>query len=52
MLKVKLFFQKLYLKLFKRGVYYINGPISLPEPLTKEDHSQKHVGLLQMWKQP
>lgn len=37
MLKVKLFFQKLYLKLFKRGVYYINGPISLPEPLTKEE---------------
>lgn len=37
MSKVKLFFQKLYLKLFKRGVYYINGPISLPEPLTKEE---------------
>ncbi len=37
MLKLKLFFQKLYLRLFKRGVYYINGPISLPEPLTKEE---------------
>lgn len=37
MFKLKLFFQKLYLRLFKRGVYYINGPISLPEPLTKEE---------------
>lgn len=37
MIKLKLFFQKLYLGLFKRGVYYINGPISLPEPLTKEE---------------
>ncbi len=37
MLKVKLFFQKLYLRLFKRGAYYINGPVSLPEPLTKEE---------------
>ncbi len=37
MTKMKLFFLKLYLRLFKRGVYYINGPISLPEPLTKEE---------------
>ena len=37
MTKMELFFQKLYLRLFKRGVYYINGPISLPEPLTKEE---------------
>lgn len=37
MTKLKLFFQKLYLRLFKRGVYYINGPVSLPEPLTKEE---------------
>ncbi len=37
MFKLKLFFQKIYLRLFKRGVYYINGPISLPEPLTKEE---------------
>lgn len=35
--KLKLFFQKLYLRIFKRGVYYINGPVSLPEPLTKEE---------------
>lgn len=37
MTKLKLFFQKLYLRLFKRGVYYINGPVSLPEPLTKDE---------------
>ncbi len=37
MLRLKLFLQKLYLRLFKRGVYYINGPVSLPEPLTKEE---------------
>lgn len=37
MYKVKLFFQKFCLKLFRRGAYYINGPVSLPEPLTKEE---------------
>ena len=37
MTKLKLFFQKLYLRFFKRGVYYINGPMSLPEPLSKEE---------------
>lgn len=37
MIKLKLFFQKLYLKLFKRDVHYINGPVSLPEPLSIED---------------
>ena len=37
MSKLKLFLQRLYLRLFKRGVYYINGPVSLPEPLTKEE---------------
>lgn len=37
MIKLKLFFQKLYLRIFKRGVYYINGPVSLPEPLSKEE---------------
>ncbi len=37
MTKLKLFLQKLYLRFFKRGVYYINGPMSLPEPLTKEE---------------
>ena len=37
MAKLKLFFQKLYLKLFKRDVHYINGPVSLPEPLSVEE---------------
>ncbi len=37
MTKLKLFFQKLYLKLFKRDVHYINGPVSLPEPLSVEE---------------
>ena len=37
MTKLKLFFQKLYLKLFKRDIHYINGPMSLPEPLSVEE---------------
>ncbi len=37
MLKLKIFLQKLYCKLFKKGVYYINGTTTLPEPLTKEE---------------
>ena len=37
MTKLKLFLQKLYLRFLKRGVYYINGPMSLPEPLPKEE---------------
>lgn len=37
MTKLKLFFQKLYLILFKRDIHYINGPISLPEPLSVEE---------------
>ncbi len=37
MSKLKLLLQKLYLKLFKRGAYYINGPVSLPEPLSLEE---------------
>lgn len=36
MSKIKLFFQRLYIKLFKKGAYYINGPVSLPEPLSFE----------------
>ncbi len=35
--KIKFFLQKLYLKLFKREIHYINGPITLPEPLTIEE---------------
>ena len=37
MLRLKMFLRKLYLKLFKSGVYYINGSTSLPEPLSKEE---------------
>ena len=37
MLKLKFFLQKLYCKLFKKGVFYINGTTTLPEPLTKEE---------------
>ena len=37
MTKLKLFLQKLYLCFFKRDAYYINGPMSLPEPLSKEE---------------
>lgn len=37
MVKLKLFFQKLYIKLFKRDVHYINGPVSLPEPLSVDE---------------
>lgn len=40
MTKLKLFFQKLYLKLFKRDIHYINGPISLPEPLSVEEEQE------------
>lgn len=35
--KIKFFLQKLYLKLYKREIHYINGPITLPEPLTIEE---------------
>ena len=38
--KLKLFLQKIYLRLFKREIHYINGPISLPEPLSiKEEQN-------------
>ena len=37
MIKIKLFFQRLYLRLFKGGTFYINGPIALPEPLSAEE---------------
>lgn len=36
MKKLKQWLNRLYQKFLKRGVYYINGPVSLPEPLTKE----------------
>lgn len=45
MIKLKLFLQKLYLKLFKRGAYYINGPVSLPEPLSAEEEQDLSIKL-------
>ena len=38
--------KKLYLKLFKREIHYINGPVALPEPLSikeEQDLSEKLV---------
>lgn len=40
MIKLITFFKKLYLKLFKGGVYYINGTINLPEPLSIEEEQE------------
>ena len=37
MIKLITFLKKLYLKLFKGGVYYINGTVNLPEPLTIDE---------------
>lgn len=37
MIKLITLLKKLYLKLFKGGVYYINGTVNLPEPLTIEE---------------
>ena len=37
MKKLKLLLKKLYLRLFKRDVFYINGPETLPEPLSKKE---------------
>lgn len=38
--KLKLLFTKLYLKLCRGGTYYINGPATLPEPLSKERETE------------
>lgn len=40
MIKLITFFKKLYLKLFKGGVYYINGTINLPEPLSIKEEQE------------
>ena len=37
MIKLKNILQKLYFKLFKSDAHYINGPVSLPEPLSTEE---------------
>lgn len=33
---LKQLLKKIYIKLFKKDIYYVNGALSLPEPLTKE----------------
>lgn len=40
MSKLRLLFKKLYIRFFKKGAYYINGPAVLPEPLTKEQEQE------------
>ena len=37
MTKIRIFFQKLYLKLFRKEIHYINGPVTLPEPLSMQE---------------
>ncbi len=37
MIKLITYFKRLFLKLFKGGMYYINGTINLPEPLNIEE---------------
>ena len=40
MIKIKRFILNIYLKIFKKEVHYINGPVTLPEPLTKEEEQK------------
>lgn len=40
MIKVIMRLKTLFLKLFKGGIYYINGTINLPEPLSIEEEQQ------------
>ena len=40
MRKFKMFILKLYLKIFKKEAHYINGPVALPEPLSKEEEQE------------
>ncbi len=44
MKKLKQLFKKIYLKLFKKDIFYVNGPMSLPEPLTRE--REEELGIL------
>ena len=37
MSKIRIFFRKLYLKLFRKEIHYINGPVTLPEPLSMQE---------------
>ncbi|MGN0539702.1 MAG: RNA polymerase sporulation sigma factor SigE [Candidatus Fimenecus sp.] len=47
MVKLKLLLKKMYLLVFKRGAYYINGPAALPAPLTKEQEQELSERLAQ-----
>lgn len=40
MKKLKNLFKKLFVKLFKKDVFYLDGTLSLPEPLTKEQEDE------------
>lgn len=40
MKKLKNLFKKLYLKLFKKDVFFFDGALSLPEPLTREKEDE------------
>ena len=40
MKKIKNLFKKLFVKLFKKDVFYLDGTLSLPEPLTKEQEDE------------
>ncbi len=35
--KLRIFLQKVYLRLFKMEIHYINGPVTLPEPLSIQE---------------
>ena len=37
MIKIRIFFRRLYLKLFRKEIHYINGPVTLPEPLSMQE---------------
>ena len=39
--KLRLFIARLYLKLIKKEVYYVNGPDILPPPLTNEEEAEQ-----------
>ncbi len=40
MKKLKNLFKKLYLKLFKKDIFFFDGALSLPEPLTREKEDE------------
>ncbi len=39
--KIRMLLAKLYLKLFKKEVYYVNGPDVLPPPLSQEEEAEQ-----------